>query len=155
MAPVRFRIGGSRLAAMPDIPTTQYVSPGGKPFGVRCEDRADYLYAVVTGPKGDADVGVALWRVLAGEVASRRSRGLLVDARLTGGRSLSPQDLADVVARFVGSPLEGVRIAYVENDARNVAALEHGAIAAAGMGFSAQVFPDFGSAERWLRYGSA
>lgn len=139
---------------MPDRPATEYVSPGGKPFAVRCEDRADYLYAVVTGPKGDADVGVAFWRVLAGEVASRHSRGLLVDARLTGP-SLSPQGLADVVAQFVGSPLERVRIAYVENDASNVAALEHGAIAAAEMGFSARVFPDFGSAERWLRYGSS
>ena len=135
-------------------PATEYVSPGGKPFTVRCEDRADYLYAVVTGPKGDADVGVAFWRVLAGEVESRRSRGLLVDARLTG-TTLSPQGLADVVAQFVDSPLEGVRIAYVENDASTVAALEHGAIAAAGMGFSARVFPDFGSAERWLRYGTS
>jgi hypothetical protein len=134
--------------------TTDYVSPGGKPFGVRCEDRPDYLYAVVTGPKGDADVGVAFWRVLAGEVAARRSRCLLVDARLTGP-SLSPKGLADVVAQFVGSPLEGVRIAYVENDAGNVATLEHGAIAAAALGFSARVFPDIGSAERWLRYGAS
>ena len=133
---------------------TQYVSPGGKPFGVRCEERADFLYAVVTGPKGDADVGVALWRVLAGEVESRGSRGLLVESRLIG-TTLSPQGLADVVAQLVGSPLEGVLIAYVENDASNVAALEHGAIAAAEMGFSARVFPDFGSAERWLRYGAS
>jgi hypothetical protein len=139
---------------MPEQPTIEYVSPGGKPFGVRCEDRTDYLYAVVTGPKGDADVGVALWRVLAGEVASRRCRGLLVESRLTGP-TLSPRDLADVVARFVGSPLEGVRIAYVENYPGNVSALEHGAIAAAELGFSARVFPDFGSAERWLRYGSS
>jgi hypothetical protein len=134
-------------------PTTEYVSPGGKPFAVRCEDRADYLYAVVTGPKGDADVGVALWRVLAGEVEARRSSGLLVESRLTG-TTLSPQGLADVVAQLVGSPLEGVRIAYVENDVGNVAALEHGAIAAAGMGFSARVFADVGAAERWLRYGT-
>jgi hypothetical protein len=135
-------------------PSVQYVSPGGQAFGVRCEDRPDYLYAEVTGPKGDVDVGVAFWRVLAGEVASRRSRALLVDARLTGP-TLSPQGLADVVAQFVGSPLENVRIAYVENATGNVAALEHGAIAAAEMGFSARVFPDFGSAERWLRYGGS
>src|SRR5690348_14735971 len=70
-----------RLAPMP-APATEYVSPGGKPFAVRCEDRADYLYAVVTGPKGDTDVGVALWRVLAGEVEARRSRCLLVESRL-------------------------------------------------------------------------
>jgi hypothetical protein len=135
-------------------PTVQYVSPGGQAFGVRCEDRADYLYAEVTGPKGDADVGIAFWRVLAGEVESRRVRRLLVDARLTGP-SLSPQGLAAVVAQFVGSPLEGVHIAYVENDAGNLAALEHGAIAAAELGFSARVFPDLGSAERWLRYGTS
>ena len=139
---------------MPDRPAIEYVSPGGKRFTVRCEDRADYLYAVVTGPKGDADVGVAFFRVLAGEVASRRTHRLLLDAQLTG-TSLSPQGLADVVGKMVGSPLEGVRIAYVENDAANVAALEHGAIAAAALGFSARVFPDIGSAERWLRYGSS
>jgi hypothetical protein len=92
--------------------------------------------------------------VLAGEVASRRAHRLLVDALLTGP-TLSPQGQAAVVAQFVGSPLERVHIAYVENDAGNVAALEHGAIAAAELGFSARVFPDQGSAERWLRYGTS
>jgi hypothetical protein len=147
-------------------PATEYVSPGGKPFAVRCEDRPDFLYAVVTGPKGDTDVGVALWRVLAGEVQKRGSRGLLVESRLTG-TTLSPQGLARVIAHFVGSPLEGVRIAYLENEARNVPAMEHGAIAAAEhvpamehgqifaaeQGFNARVFGEIGAADRWLRLG--
>jgi hypothetical protein len=138
---------------MPE-PALQYVSPGGKPFAVRCEDRADYLYAVVAGPKGDADVGVAYWRVLAGEVDRRRARRLLVDSRLVGP-TMSPRGLADVIAQFVGSPLEGVRIAYLENVAGHVPAMEHGAIAAAELGFSARVFLDIGTAERWLRYGTS
>jgi hypothetical protein len=138
---------------MPD-PANQYVSPGGKPFGVRVEERADYLYARVTGPKGDADVGVAYWRVLADEVGRRHARRLLVDARLEGP-TMSPQGLADVIGQFVGSPLEGVRIAYLENVAGHVPAMEHGAIAAAELGFSARVFLDIGTAERWLRYGAS
>ena len=133
-------------------PTVQYVSPGGQAFGVRCEDRADYLYAEVTGPKGDADVGVAYWTVLAGEVARRGARRLLVDARLVGP-AMSPPGLAGVIACFVGSPLEGVRIAYLENSASHLPEMEHGAIAAAELGFTARVFLDTGTAERWLRYG--
>jgi hypothetical protein len=134
-------------------PPTEYVSPGGKRFGVRCEERGHYLYAEVTGLKGDLDVGVAYWRVLADEVARRGARCLLVDARLAGP-TMAPEGLAQVISRFVGSPLEGVRIAYLESEARNVPAMEHGAIAAAEMGFVASVFLDVGTAERWLRYGS-
>ena len=134
-------------------PTVQYVSPGGQAFGVRCEDRVDYLYAEVTGPKGDADVGVAYWTVLAGEVARRGARRLLVEARMSGP-AMSPEVLAQVIAQFVGSPLEGVRIAYLEQSARNVPAMEHGAIAAAELGFNARVFLDVGTAERWLKYGA-
>ena len=136
------------------LPSVQYVSPGGQAFGVRCEDRADYLYAEVTGPKGNADVGVAYWQVLADEVERRGARRLLVDSRMVGP-TMSPQGLAQVIAHFVGSPLEGVRIAYLENVAGHVPAMEHGAIAAAELGFSARVFLDIGTAERWLRYGAS
>jgi hypothetical protein len=134
-------------------PPVEYVSPGGKPFAVRCEERGDYLYCVVTGLKGDHDVGIAYWGVLADEVARRGAKRLLVDAQLEGP-TMSPQGLARVIAHFVGSPLEGVRIAYLENEARNVPAMEHGAIAAAELGFRAHVFLDVGTAERWLRYGT-
>ena len=131
----------------------QYVSPGGKSFGVRCQDRAGYLYAVVTGPKGDPDVGVAYWRVLADEVARRGTRRLLVDAQLVGP-TMDPDGLARVIRQFRGSSLEGVRIAYLEATADNVPAMEHGAIAAAELGFAAHVFLDMGTAERWLKYGA-
>ena len=143
--------GGARLPLMP-APPIDYVSPGGQSFRVRFEERADYLYAEVFGPKGDLDVGVAYWTVLAGEVARRGSRRLLVDARLEGA-AMSPEGLRDVIARFVGSPLEGVRIAWLEHSAQHVPAMEHGAIAAAELGFAAHVFLDLGTAERWLRYG--
>jgi len=133
-------------------PAIEYVTPGGQRFGVRCEDRADYLYAEVTGLRGDHDVGVAYWKVLADEVARRRARRLLVDARLEGP-TMSPEGLSQVIGEFVGSPLEGVRIAYLEHSARNVPAMEHGAIRAAELGFAARVFLDTGTAERWLRYG--
>jgi hypothetical protein len=136
-----------------DATSHQYTSPGGKPFAVRCEERGDYLYCAVTGPKGDLDVGVAYWRVLADEVARRGAKRLLVDAQLAGP-TMSPEGLAHVIAQFVGSPLEGVRIAYLEAEARNVPAMEHGAIAAAELGFAAHVFLDVGTAERWLRYGT-
>ena len=134
-------------------PLAEYVSPGGKTFGVRCEPRGDYLHCVVTGPRGDVDVGVAYWKVLAGEVAHRGAKRLLVEAQLSGP-TMSPEGLAQVIAQFVGSPLGGVRIAYLETEARNVPAMEHGAIAAAELGFAAHVFLDVGTAERWLRYGS-
>jgi hypothetical protein len=91
--------------------------------------------------------------VLAEEVARRGATRLLVEARLSGP-TMSPESLAQVIAQFVGSPLEGVRIAYLETEARHVPAMEHGAIAAAELGFAANVFLDVGTAERWLRYGS-
>jgi hypothetical protein len=137
---------------MPASIANEYTSPGGQRFSVRFDDRADYLYAEVTGRKGDHDVGVAYWRVLAEAVGRRKSRRLLVDARLEGP-TMSPDGLGRVIAQFVGSPLEGVRIAYVENSASHVPAMEHGAIRAAELGFAARVFLDTGTAERWLRYG--
>src|SRR5688500_15243090 len=137
---------------MPATEPVEYLSPGGQRFGVRFEDRADYLYAEVTGRKGDHDVGVAYWRVLAEEVGRRKARRLLVDARLQGP-AMSPDGLGRVIAEFVGSPLEGVRIAYLEVSASHVPAMEHGAIRAAELGFTARVFLDAGTAERWLRYG--
>jgi hypothetical protein len=137
---------------MPASAPTEYVSPGGQHFGVRFEDRADYLYAEVTGRKGDHDVGVAYWRVLADEVGRRGAQRLLVDARLEGP-AMAPEGLGRVISQFVGSPLEGVRIAYLEASAKHVPAMEHGAIRAAELGFEARVFLDAGTAERWLRYG--
>ena len=138
---------------MPTSAPVEYTSPGGQRFGVRWEERADYLYAEVTGLRGDHDVGVAYWRVLADEVGRRTVHRLLVDARLQGP-TMSPEGLAAVIGEFVGSPLEGVRIAYLEHSARNVPAMEHGAIAAAELGFNARVFLDVGTAERWLKYGA-
>ena len=138
---------------MPATSTTnEYTSPGGQRFTVRFEERPDYLYAEVTGRKGDHDVGVAYWRVVADEVGRRKARRLLLDARLDGP-TMSPEGLGRVIVEFVGSPLEGARIAYVENSAAHVPAMEHGAIRAAELGFQARVFLDTGAAERWLRYG--
>jgi hypothetical protein len=133
---------------------TVYASPDGQHFGVACEERADKtLHARISGPKGSLELAVAYWLVLADEVKRRGTRRLLVENCLEGP-SLPPQGLAEVIRRLRGSGLEDARIAYVETVSEHVAMMEHGQIFAAEAGFTARVFGDSGSAERWLRYGS-
>jgi hypothetical protein len=133
---------------------TSYTAPDGQPFAVACDARPDgTLHACVTGPKGSVELAVAYWQVLAAEAGRRGARRLLVENR-SEGPPLSPQGLAEVIARLQGQGLERVRIAYVETLSEHVAAMEHGQIFAAEAGFDARVFGDTGSAERWLRYGA-
>ncbi len=42
------------------------------------EDRADYLYAAVTGPRDSQEISMAYWRQIAAECERRKTRKLMV-----------------------------------------------------------------------------
>ncbi|MEO6968648.1 MAG: hypothetical protein ABI132_09410 [Rhodanobacteraceae bacterium] len=122
-------------------------------FGIRYEDRGDYLYAVVDGPEDKLEVCIAYWKAIAAECERRGARRLLVIDRLLG-EPVPPDEMDSLVEVLRGSVLEHVRIAYHEPVSAHLPLVEHAELRAREVGFTVRVFADEHEAVLWLRYGT-
>lgn len=123
-------------------------------FGIRYQDRGDYLCAEVDGPEDTFEVCVACWKALATECERRGTRRLLVIDRLQG-EPISPEEMDQLVELMRGSVLKHVRIAYHEPVSAHLPLTEHAELSAREVGFIVRVFADEREAVLWLRYGAS
>lgn len=138
-----------RAPCSPDTPV-QSLPPDTQ---LRFEDRPGYLYAEVTGPRDSFDISIAYWRVIADEIARRRSRCLMVVESL--GPYEGERDMAAMVDALIALGLDRLKIAFVVQRIELLSLFEHGEILALERGANGRVFANPSLAERWLRHGEA
>lgn len=117
------------------------------------EDRADYLYAAVTGPRDSLDISMAYWRQIAAECERRNTRKLMVVENL--GDYEGERDMARTVDYLFELGMDKLQVAFVVGRVELVAHMEHGEILALERGANGRVFGSASVAERWLRHGAS
>lgn len=117
------------------------------------EDRADYLYAAVTGPRDSHDISKAYWCQIAAECERRKTRKLMVVENL--GDFDGERDMAKTVDYLFELGMDKVQVAFVVGRIELVAHMEHGEILALERGANGRVFGSASVAERWLRHGAS
>ena len=124
------------------------------PYRIGYSRQGGLLRAHVTGVNGSLETTLAYWNELACEIRRLPPRELLVVDDMEGDPP-PPEQIAQFVREMVGKGFEGIRVAYVEAHAHQVADVEHGEIIARELGFDARVFDNESRARIWLRYGQS
>src|SRR5688500_18881542 len=122
------------------------------PFRVDFQSQPGALRAHVTGVKGSIDITLAYWRAIAEEVRRLHPRTLLVVDELQG-EALQAEFMPAFIAAMGGLGFEGVRIAFVETQGKQIPLVESAEILARERGFEVRVFASETDASLWLRYG--
>lgn len=117
------------------------------------EDRADYLYAAVSGPRDSQDISRAYWARIAEECQRRRTRKLMVVESL--GDFEGDRDLPSTVDFLFELGLDKLQVAFVVGRIELLSHMEHGEILALERGARGRVFGNASVAERWLRHGAS
>lgn len=117
------------------------------------EERADYLYVAVTGPRDSQDISMAYWAQIAKECERRRTRKLLVVENL--GDYEGDRDLPATVDFLFELGLDKLQVAFVVGRIELLAHMEHGEILALERGAMGRVFGSVAVAESWLRHGAS
>jgi hypothetical protein len=118
---------------------------------LRFEERLDYLYAEVTGPRDSVDISTAYWQRIAERCEARKVRKLMVVENL--GDFHGERDMADMVDAIIAMGMGRLKVAFVIARVEELARLEHGEILAIERGANGRVFESTALAERWLRHG--
>ena len=122
------------------------------PFRIEYQRDGGLLRAHVTGVNGTLETTLDYWMALAGEVRRLAPTALLVVDDMEG-EPPPPEQLELFVHAMVGMGFEGIRVAYVEGHANQIAQVEVGEILARERGFDVRVFGDERAARLWLRHG--
>ena len=122
------------------------------PFRIDYRREPEWLRAHVTGVNGRLETTLDYWTALAEEVRRQRPPALLVVDDMEG-EPPPPEQLEVFVHAMVGMGFEGIRVAYVEGHASQIAQVEVGEILARERGFDVRVFGDERAARLWLRHG--
>lgn len=116
------------------------------------EDRPDYLYAKVSGPRDSQEISLAYWQLVAEQCRRRDTRHLLVYECL--GEQEGERDTPAMLDAIIALGMDRLRIAFVVGNVDQLARLEHAEILATERGANGRVFASLAVAERWLRHGS-
>ena len=122
------------------------------PFRIEYQRDGGLLRAHVTGVNGTLETTLDYWMALAGEVRRLAPAALLVVDDMEG-EPPPPEQLEVFVHAMVGMGFEGIRVAYVEGHASQIAQVEVGEILARERGFDVRVFGDERAARLWLHHG--
>lgn len=118
---------------------------------LRFEDRLDYLYAEVTGPRDSRDISTAYWQRIAERCELRKAHKLMVVENL--GDFEGDRDMVNMVDAIIAMGMGRLKVAFVIARIAEMARMEHGEILAIERGANGRVFESTSLAERWLRHG--
>ncbi|MBY4597176.1 hypothetical protein K3217_16780 [bacterium BD-1] len=117
------------------------------------EDRPDYFYAAVSGPRDSQEISQAYWTLVAAECQRRNARKLLVVENL--GDFEGERNMPFTVDYLFALGLDKLKVAFVIGRVELLPQMEHGEILALERGANGRVFSSVAMAERWLKHGSA
>ena len=119
---------------------------------MRAEERRDYLRIEISGVRSTLEVALAGWAEIAAQVRAHRPSKVLIVSKL-GGPIPNPEEQRKTLESVIGRGFEGVRTAFVLEDALHVAEMEYGEMVAREHGQESRVFGSEALAELWLRHG--
>lgn len=122
-------------------------------FRIEYELRAGYLRAEVVGGAVSLAIVSDYWSQVAAECRRRGARKMLVVENLVGPSSDREEAIPALVAHLRGLGLEGIRIAFVKHDTRDLALAEMAGLLVRATGWEARTFIDEAPAQLWLRHG--
>jgi hypothetical protein len=115
------------------------------------EDRANYLYAEVTGPSDSFEISMAYWTAIVEQCHLRGTSRLLVMERL--GEYAGERNMTLLIDSIIALGFENIRVGFVDAFVEHLAIAEEGEILALERGIAGRVFGSVQEAERWLRLG--
>ncbi|HET7845123.1 MAG TPA: hypothetical protein VFL14_13295 [Xanthomonadales bacterium] len=124
-----------------------------RPYRITFAPRAEYLRVEVQGPRISLQIVRDYWSDVAEECRRRGVRQALVVENLIGPSPDREEAIPALVEHLRGLGLEGVRIAFVKHDTRDVALAEMAGLLVRATGWDAKTFTDEARALLWLRHG--
>ena len=118
-------------------------------FTLTFEERENYLYAFVTGPKDSFAVSRAFWTEIQSKATKLGIRKVMVEEDFPNQLSTMEMfDLGEILAKKFGF---AVKIAFVDKSLLNTDLNKFGENVAVNRGFNGRVFNTYEVAEKWLR----
>jgi len=119
-----------------------------KPYVIKFEDRADYLYAYAQAPKDSYEISLDFWTQIALRCKENGFSKVLVEEDF--GTDNSTIDMYELVSQGHQIGLTGVKIAFVDRHLTQIDNNLFGETVARNRGLFAKVFTDIKKAEAWL-----
>ncbi|MBN1306216.1 MAG: hypothetical protein JXA13_17410 [Anaerolineales bacterium] len=116
---------------------------------IRFEDRGEYLYACVTGPKDNQEISLDYWQRVIDECRERGFRKLLIEEDLPDqATTVEIFNLIKTIAGIINFPL---KIAFYDREAEHLDLNLFGETVAVNRGVDGRVFAGLEEAEAWLK----
>ena len=112
------------------------------------EDRPGYLLACVWGHRDSLETSISFWQEIALEVYGRRPTRLMVQESFLNNVSLP--DMLEIVTFITQIGFHDLRIAFLDEQAAQLASNRIAEEQATAHGLSIKVFSEIGEAEKWL-----
>jgi hypothetical protein len=123
-------------------------SDGSKPYLIKFERRAGYLYVYVGGEQDSLEISLAFWREIAEECRRAEARKVLIEENIE--ESVSMLEMYQIAAEIPQMGFASVLIAFVDRFLEQQDLNEFGEMVATNRGLRAKVFNDVNEAEKWL-----
>jgi hypothetical protein len=117
-------------------------------FTLRFEQRANYLYAFMSGPTDNLDVSTRCWKQIHAKAVEFGSKRLLVEEDFPNqGTTMEMFKVAEFVSELFR---DETRIAHVDRRAADMDLNRFGETVGINRGLSVRVFDNLRAAEKWL-----
>lgn len=112
------------------------------------DDRKDYLFASVTGPKDSLEVSIAFWTEIITEALTNNFKKLLVTEDFKD--VVSALDMYMLVEQLEKFGIQDLQVAFVDKEISQLELNKFGETVAVNRGIHARVFKKESEAEKWL-----
>ncbi len=119
-----------------------------KPYKLEFDQKAEYLYARVSGDKDSLAISTQYWREIADECRRVKCSKLLIVEDIKETPSM--MDVYQISSEIPNMGFYGVRIAFVDQYIEQQPSNEFGGIVASNRGIHVKVFNTVEKAEKWL-----
>ncbi len=120
-----------------------------KPYDIRFENRAEYLYAYVSGDQDSVEISTRYWNEIAAECRKNNYKKVLVEEDIPEAVA-SVFELYQFAAELPKLGFAGIYIAFVDRYIEQNELNEFVELVASNRGLKGRVFNDVTEAEKWL-----
>ena len=120
-----------------------------KPYNIKFEHRAEYLYVYVSGKKDSVEISTQYWNEIAGECRKTNYKKVLVEEDIPQAVA-SVFELYQFASQLPKLGFAGIYIAFVDRYIEQNELNEFVELVAGNRGLKGRVFNDVGEAEKWL-----
>lgn len=117
------------------------------PYYINCEDRGEYLYALVGGRMLSPEIAKLYWNEIAEVCSQLKKSKILIEKDFT--KSVSAPEMLEMGV-YLGKILSGKKIAFIDRY-KNESVNELGKVVARNEGVIMRVFKDLKEAENWIK----